>query len=83
MRKTRTLVAVFSIFAAMGAAPAFAEEDGGGTPPAAKCNSGRGNLSEGSSAQLINPHTGGSGPGVFATVDCDPGNSGAKNRGGD
>lgn len=48
-----------------------------------KCNSGRGNLSEGSNAQLINPHTGGQGPGIVPTVDCDPGNSGSHNRGGD
>jgi hypothetical protein len=61
------------------AAPAFATGD----EPGLKCNSGRGNLSEGSNAQLVNPHTGGTGPGLFATVDCDPGNSGAVNRGGD
>ena len=48
-----------------------------------KCNSGRGNLSEGNPAQLINPHAGGTGPGVVGTVDCDPGNSGSHNRGGD
>lgn len=55
-----------------------------------KCNSGRGNLSETSSgtgqtdsSTLVNPHTGGTGPGPFPTDDCDPGNSGAVNRGGD
>jgi hypothetical protein len=55
-----------------------------------KCNSGRGNLSETlsgtrqtDSATLINPHTGGTGPGPFPTDDCDPGNSGPVNRGGD
>lgn len=55
-----------------------------------KCNSGRGNLSETAtgtrqtnSATLINPHTGGRGPGSYPTDDCDPGNSGAHNRGGD
>jgi hypothetical protein len=49
-------------------------------PPVKKCNSGRGNGSEGSSSQLIIPGTGSAG--MFPTVDCDPGNSGA-NRGGD
>jgi hypothetical protein len=57
-----------------------------------KANSGRGNLSEtesgsGStdSSTLINPHVGDTalGPGDFPTDDCDPGNSGAHNRGGD
>jgi hypothetical protein len=55
-----------------------------------KCNSGRGNLSETESGTrqtdsdtLINPHTGGTGPGPFPTDDCDPGNSGPQNRGGD
>ena len=80
-RRVRTFAAVCSVVVGVTAAPAFAT--GEEPPPDLKCNSGRGNLSEGSSAQLINPHTGGSGPGVFATVDCDPGNSGAKNRGGD
>ena len=53
-------------------------------------NSGRGNLSETENGNrqtdsdtLINPHTGGTGPGSFPTDDCDPGNSGAVNRGGD
>jgi hypothetical protein len=57
-----------------------------------KANSGRGNLSETSSgprstnsATLINPHLGNTalGPGDYPTDDCDPGNSGAHNRGGD
>lgn len=55
-----------------------------------KCNSGRGNLSETESGTrqtdsntLINPHEGGRGPGEFPTDDCDPGNSGDVNRGGD
>lgn len=48
-----------------------------------KCNSGRGNGSEGNASQLVDPHAGGSGPGVTPTVDCDPGNSGGVNRGGD
>jgi hypothetical protein len=55
-----------------------------------KCNSGRGNLSETESGPrstdsdtLINPHTGGTGPGSSPTDDCDPGNSGAHNSGGD
>jgi hypothetical protein len=58
----------------------------------AKANSGRGNLSETSSgprstdsSTLINPHLGNTalGPGDYPTDDCDPGNSGAHNRGGD
>jgi hypothetical protein len=57
-----------------------------------QANSGRGNLSETSSGSgstdsdtLINPHLGNTalGPGDFPTDDCDPGNSGAVNRGGD
>jgi hypothetical protein len=57
-----------------------------------KCNSGRGNLSETDSGPrstdsdtLINPHLGNTalGPGDFPTDDCDPGNSGPHNRGGD
>jgi hypothetical protein len=55
-----------------------------------KCNSGRGNLSETEngtrqtdSETLKNPHTGARGPGKFPTDDCDPGNSGPQNRGGD
>jgi hypothetical protein len=57
-----------------------------------KANSGRGNLSETGSGPrstdsdtLINPHLGNTalGPGDFPTDDCDPGNSGAVNRGGD
>lgn len=46
-----------------------------------KCNSGRGNKSEGNSSQLIKPSTGSKG--TSPTVDCDPGNSGSKNKGGD
>lgn len=48
-----------------------------------KCNSGRGNLSEGDPSKLKNPHAGATGPGNPPTVDCDPGNSGPKNHGGD
>jgi hypothetical protein len=55
-----------------------------------KCNSGRGNLSETESgthqedsSTLINPHEGGTGPGTSPTDDCDPGNSGPHNSGGD
>ena len=50
-----------------------------------KCNSGRGNGSEppDDDSQLIDPHAGGTGPGTYPTVDCDPGNSGDQNRGGD
>jgi hypothetical protein len=47
-----------------------------------KCNSGRGNGSEGDASQLLVPGVD-TGPGVAPTVDCDPGNSGDKNRGGD
>lgn len=49
------------------------------------CNSGRGNGPEGNdnSSTYINPHAGGRGPGPYPTDDCDPGNSGGKNRGGD
>jgi hypothetical protein len=55
------------------------------------CNSGRGNLSEtdtGSyqtnSSTLIDPHTTtAGGPGDSPTGDCDPGNSGPVNSGGD
>lgn len=48
-----------------------------------KCNSGRGNGSEGDDSQLVDPHAGETGPGEYPTLDCDPGNSGGKNRGGD
>ena len=48
-----------------------------------RCNSGRGNGSEGSDAQLVNPHNGETGPGQTPTLDCDPGNSGSVNHGGD
>ena len=57
-----------------------------------KCNSGRGNGSEfppsstrnrTDSATLVDPHAGERGPGPRPTDDCDPGNSGAHNRGGD
>jgi hypothetical protein len=47
------------------------------------CNSGRGNGSEGDSSQLVDPHAGETGPGVSPTVDCDPGNSGPNDSGGD
>ena len=57
------------------AVPAFA-----GDPE--RCNSGRGNLSE-VAGNLNNPHEGDTGPGVVDTEDCDPGNSGFVNRGGD
>jgi len=46
-----------------------------------RCNSGRGNGSEGSSSQLITPGTGSRG--TSPTLDCDPGNSGSHNHGGD
>lgn len=50
-------------------------------PVKKKCNSGRGNGSEGNPAQLIIPSTGSKG--AAPTVDCDPGSSGGVNRGGD
>jgi hypothetical protein len=54
-------------------------------PPEEKvhCNSGRGNGPEENpnSSTYIVPGTGSAGS--FPTDDCDPGNSGAKNRGGD
>lgn len=71
---------------------------GGSATLLVHCNSGRGNLSEtdtGShqtnSDTLINPHIphGGNphflglGPGSSPTDDCDPGNSGPHNAGGD
>jgi hypothetical protein len=48
-----------------------------------QCNSGRGNGSEGDDSQLTDPHAGETGPGETPTVDCDPGNSGDQNHGGD
>jgi hypothetical protein len=51
-------------------------------PEDQKCNSGRGNGSEGDDSQLLTPGVD-TGPGVAPTVDCDPGNSGGQNRGGD
>ena len=47
------------------------------------CNSGRGNSSETDTTQLVDPHSGGTGPGIVGTVDCDPGNSEDVNSGGD
>jgi hypothetical protein len=50
------------------------------------CNSGRGNGPEsatGDSSTYINPREGGRGPGSSPSGDCDPGNSGGKNAGGD
>ena len=77
-RKLASLFAVVIAMAVVG--PAYAGEV---CDPPGKCNSGRGNLSEGNPNQLINPHIGGTGPGIVGTVDCDPGNSGGVNRGGD
>jgi hypothetical protein len=50
-----------------------------------QCNAGRGNGPEpgGSSSSFVDPRDGGRGPGPFPTGDCDPGNSGPVNRGGD
>jgi hypothetical protein len=72
------LAATHAIAKPSAKAPSSAQDQYGN-----KCNSGRGNGSEGSNAQLVDPHAGGSGPGVVPTVDCDPGNSGGVNRGGD
>jgi hypothetical protein len=84
MKRGRSL-AVLAAFALCAAAPASALAGGKCPPPPPpakkKCNSGRGNGSEGNSSQLIIPGTGSAG--IFPTVDCDPGNSGGQNRGGD
>jgi hypothetical protein len=80
----RSLVALLAAgLLAAAPASAFAWTKCPPPPPPVKkkCNSGRGNGSEGNSSQLIIPGTGSAG--IFPTVDCDPGNSGAKNRGGD
>jgi hypothetical protein len=77
----RKLGALAAVGAALTlSAPAFAHPPNGGNGNG-NCNSGRGNGSEGDSSQLIEPSTGSSG--IAPTVDCDPGNSGDKNRGGD
>jgi hypothetical protein len=85
MKKRRSLVLLLALGLSAGV-PATALAGGNYCPPKPppvkkKCNSGRGNGSEGNPAQLIIPSTGSAG--IFPTVDCDPGNSGAKNRGGD
>jgi hypothetical protein len=82
------LVAVLVVAAssAFAATAALSHQSTGGITPAKDqygCNSGRGNGSETNSSQLVDPHNGGSGPGTVPTVDCDPGNSGSHNRGGD
>ena len=63
------------------AVPAFAGEEPPEPPKNEHCNSGRGNFSE-VAGNLIIPGEG-TGPGEFETEDCDPGNSGDVNRGGD
>ncbi len=68
-------VALALAVAAVFTASALATGDVG------KCNSGRGNGSEGDPSQLISPGTGS--VGISPTVDCDPGNSGDVNKGGD
>ena len=79
MLKTKKVVAGAFVGLTLGVAgTAFPHE---GPPNGGKCNSGRGNGSEGDSSQLIEPSTGSSG--IAPTVDCDPGNSGDQNRGGD
>lgn len=55
---------------------------GGGGDDSSHCNSGRGNGSEGDSSQLLYPGTD-KGPGTKPTTDCDPGNSGSNDHGGD
>jgi hypothetical protein len=97
-KQRRRLVSVVRVFgiavvvcvlaiAAAAATVALAKPGNATTPTSAEdqygCNSGRGNGSEGNSSQLIDPHAGQTGPGVIPTVDCDPGNSGGVNRGGD
>lgn len=84
LRRPVALMAIMLVAAVM-AAPAYA----GGwchepppPPEGQKCNSGRGNGSEGDASQLLTPGVD-TGPGVTPTVDCDPGNSGGVNRGGD
>lgn len=49
------------------------------------CNAGRGNGPEPGpgSSTWIDPHSGGRGPGSSPSGDCDPGNSGGHNAGGD
>jgi len=65
------------------AVPAFAG-DPPDPPKNEKCNSGRGNLNEvGGTGTLLNPHIGEQGSGDNPTDDCDPGNSGDHNAGGD
>jgi len=84
-RRMSALLAAFGIAALLAAPAGFATGGGGGGgggEEPLKCNSGRGNGSEGSASQLLVPGTD-TGPGVYGTVDCDPGNSGAVNRGGD
>lgn len=82
-RRVNTLLAVFGTAALLAAPAGFAwGGGGGGGEEPQKCNSGRGNGSEGDASQLLVPGTD-TGPGMFPTVDCDPGNSGAVNRGGD
>jgi hypothetical protein len=81
MKRRRSLVVLVALGLSAGAAPAAALAWGNPPPPPQHCNSGRGNGSEGNPAQLIIPGTGSAG--IFPTVDCDPGNSGPVNRGGD
>lgn len=82
MKRKRGLMALLATMVMLvGAAPAFA--GGEPAPDPGKCNSGRGNSSETNTALLVDPHAGETGPGVVGTVDCDPGNSGSHNSGGD
>jgi hypothetical protein len=78
--KRLILASVLGIGLVAGTAvPTFA-----GDPEPERCNSGRGNLSEDFSPNLVNPHFGDGGPGIVGTGDeCDPGNSGDHNAGGD
>ncbi len=80
-------VAVFIVVVIGGFAVTAAMGDDSVSPTSGQdqyaCNSGRGNGSEGPDTQLIDPHSGGTGPGITPTVDCDPGNSGGVNSGGD
>jgi hypothetical protein len=83
MKRKVAALALSVVFAGALAGSAFAEENGPPPPPEElNCNSGRGNGSEGNPSQLLVPGTD-TGSGIAPTVDCDPGNSGGQNSGGD
>jgi hypothetical protein len=84
-RETAVIVGLVVVAAAAAVGSLAASSSAHPTPAEDqyKCNSGRGNGSEGDPSQLVDPHAGETGPGIAPTVDCDPGNSGNVNRGGD